>query len=61
MEKILKIDDVKNSNYFSPLLIMYNNTKTTIGFPVMSCNEWIPFICKNINLKIFTFFDLTLT
>ena len=46
---------------FLPLLMTYNKTKTTIGFPVISCIEKTPFICKNINLKIWLFLpDLNL-
>ena len=51
-KKLLKLMTSKIQTIFLPLLTTYNKTKTTIGFPVMSCIEYIPFICKNANLKI---------
>ena len=50
-KKMFKTDDIKYSNSFSPLFTTDNKTKITIGFPVMSCIEYIPFLCKNIQLK----------
>ena len=50
---MLKIDDAKHSNTILNLLLTtYDKTKTTIGFPVISCIKWILFYAKISALKV---------
>ena len=55
-KKLLKLMTSKIQTIFLPLLTTYNKTKTTIGFPVMSCIEQTAFMCKKCQPKNLSFF-----